>query len=131
MANKAFEVKVKGLKETQADMKRLGPRAGKALAPQIVQEAENIIGDGKEEVPVDTGNLRETGHVQHPIVTETNVSVQAGFGGPAAGYAEKVHEDLDARHNPGQKAKYLEDPYKRALPGMDQRIASALRKEFA
>jgi hypothetical protein len=80
-------------------------------------------------VPVDTGNLRATGHVQPPVIAGRGVSVELGYGGTAGpnmrlpaperletgqvGYAVHVHENLTAHHTVGQ-AKYLETPLKAA-----------------
>jgi hypothetical protein len=39
-----------------------------------------------------------------------------------------VHEDLEARHRDGKKAKYLEDPARRGIEGLDRRILEKIRK---
>lgn len=60
-------------------------------------------------VPVDLGNLKNTGTVEEPIINGKNISVAIFYGGPAAPYAFEQHENLDFAHNVGQ-AKYLETP---------------------
>ena len=126
MADK-FSVDVRGLKEVQAIMMKLGRKAPGALGGALFREGERIIGAAKEEVPVDTGNLRASGHVQLPEIGLTSASVEAGFGGPAADYALIVHEDMEASHKTGGP-KYLERPFNEAVKTMDSRIAKDLRK---
>jgi hypothetical protein len=56
-----------------------------------------------EGVPVDTGALRSTGRVEGP----KNDEVELSFGGAAAPYALKVHEeDPERRHTVGEH-RYL------------------------
>lgn len=142
-----FSVKVTGMRETQAALKKLGKKAPKALGKALFREGERIIGKAKspENVPVDTGNLRSSGHVQLPKFTSKAVIVELGFGGPAGtgnqgstnskdvGYALVVHEDLrGVVPRPGGvgRAKYLEIPFNEALSAMDQRLASDLKREI-
>ena len=61
----------------------------------------------KERTPVDTGALKGSGHVQGPFTDGNDTIVKLVYGGPAAGYAIVVHEDLTARHDNGQ-SKFLE-----------------------
>jgi len=53
-------------------------------------------------VPVDTGALRSTGRVEGPKGNEVELS----FGGAAADYALKVHEEVEIPHRVGE-ARYL------------------------
>ena len=71
---------------------QLGPAAGQAAARALYQEAESIIGEAKEQVPVHHGILRDSGHVQLPETGPSGVTVRMGFGGAASGYALYVHE---------------------------------------
>jgi len=67
-----------------------------AAAKALYEEAEMIMTDSKENyVPVQTGNLKSSGHVQLPVISGSQVSVTMGYGGPAAKYALAVHEGLD------------------------------------
>lgn len=103
-----------------------GERMADELARDLYQEAETIITASKLEVPVDTGALRGTAHVRAPVVAESVISVEAGYGGPATPYALRQHEEMDYAHTVGN-AKYLEGPYRRQLAGMDERIAARLQ----
>jgi len=92
-------------------------------------EGEKIMATSKETyVPVDTGNLRNTGHVSPPVKEGQTILVQLGFGNNTVEYALIVHEDLYAHHPVGQ-AKYLEIPFSRAQPGVKQRFRKFLIKE--
>jgi len=85
------------------------------------------MAESKHQVPVDTGVLRSTGHVQLPKEEAGRVSVTLGYGGPAAPYALRQHEELSYRHTVG-KAKYLSDPAEAAVAGMDRRIAKVIEQ---
>lgn len=97
-------------------------RAARAL--RTVAEVE--MTEAKRRTPVDTGNLRATGHVQGPFWSADGWSVKLVFGGPAASYAAAVHENLEAFHRVGQ-AKYLESVILEVRPHLAQRIARAMR----
>lgn len=133
-----FEFRVRGIAAAQAALRALGERAKAELAAALYTEGEAIMGHSKPLVPVDTGALRSTGHVQPPKLEARTVRVTLGYGGPAGtdgvsaegagryvGYALKVHEDLAARHRTGQ-AKYLEQPAREASAGMAERLAKRL-----
>jgi hypothetical protein len=116
-----------------AKLGQLVGKAPQAAAAALFQEGERVMAASKLLVPVDTGALRASGHVQPPRVEGTLVRVELGYGGVAGatvggkyvGYAVYVHENLTAAHPVG-KAKYLEEPMLAALPGMGQRIGKAL-----
>jgi hypothetical protein len=86
------------------------------LASALYMEAERLMTESKEVyVPVDTGTLRTSGHVEPIKYTgKTSVEVSLGYGGPAAFYALEVHENLNAHHVVGM-AKYLETPVRIAV----------------
>ena len=95
--------------------------------------------DAKLQTPVDTGNLRASGHVTEPeIVNDSWLTVTLGFGGPAGsgsgqnqdvGYAVYVHEDL-SKHHPIGHAKFLELPMLDWGRRMEQVLADELRAVF-
>lgn len=90
-----------------------------AVAHALWREANVIMTAAKQDyVPVDQGALRASGFVEPPkVLSLTRVSVDMGFGGPAAPYAVIQHEDLTLRHTVGGP-KYLEIPLKARLAGM-------------
>lgn len=118
---------LRGFPEFKAALKALGERALQAAAQALYQEAESIMTASKETYcPVDTGNLRASGHVDKPVIEGSNVSVTLGYGGPAAPYALSVHE-RPAIHRPPTQWKYLETPFFAALTDMDQRLAAKMK----
>lgn len=117
-------------KKLLAKLERYRKDFVKVLAGAMVKEAEDIITKSKKIVPVDTGNLRSTGHVRLPIIDGDNVSVYLGYGGTAAPYAVYVHENLTAKHHEGQQAKYLEQPFNEAKNGLNERVAQRIRQSL-
>lgn len=114
-----------GAADLIAMLQAVGADAPAVVAGVLYREGERIMAESKAEVPVETGALKGTGHVQVPETRGDLVSVTLGYGGPAAPYAIIVHEDLMARHLNG-KAKYLEDPMLRAAGTMEARLAAEL-----
>jgi hypothetical protein len=121
-----IRVEVKGTKGLAQALDRYGRKAKRALKAALFQEAEGIMTQAKQIVPVRDGFLKGSGHVRLPQEQSGGVSIELGFGGPAAPYAVIVHEDLNAFHKVGQ-AKYLEEPVNQAKPGMSGRIARDVR----
>lgn len=134
----AKHYRVRGVKEVQRTLAKMGAAATGGLARELYREGEQIMTVSKPLVPVDTGALRSTGHVKPPEIEGHQVRVTMGYGGPAGaevggvyvGYALKVHEDLAAFHPTGQ-AKYLEQPAMEAAKGMPERVAAGLERDIA
>jgi hypothetical protein len=123
---------VSGLPKVQKALKALGKKGPKAMGKALFREGEGIMGDSKEKfVPVVSGNLRATGHVELPKISSNGASVQLGYGGPAAPYALAVHENPNTgKSDTGSQVgewKYLEKPYKQHLKGMDARVAKDMK----
>ena len=75
----------------------------------LYSEAELIMARSKRDfVPVVSGNLRASGFVQRPRVMHDAITVEMGYGGPAATYALSVHE-APPTHGQG-KSGYLSKP---------------------
>ena len=121
---------VVGLDKAIAAAKAFGRKAALELGGALYREGEAIMAESKGEVPVDTGTLRSTGHVNLPKRVGGEIVVELGYGGPATPYALRQHENLQFRHPVG-KAKYLADPFLRHLKGMDGRLAADLRQRLA
>lgn len=111
-----------------ANLARLsGPELALAVEQGLFEVGTVIEGTAKELVPVDTGNLRDSGftitrslqdlgpsadvsgEAQASLDAEGDTVIPAvvGFGGPSAEYALIQHERTDFHHRIGQ-AKYLE-----------------------
>ena len=100
---KGVDVVLKNLRQIQTNVP---DSAGAAL----FNRAEVIMTDSKQNyVPVDTGALRGSGHVQQPVKSGNEIAVTMGYGGVANAYAIPQHERLDYNHTVGGP-KYLERP---------------------
>lgn len=66
--------------------------AEKALASGMYAAGSNLMTQSKAVVPVDEGVLRGSGYVTLPEKTARGPVVELGYGGPAASYAERIHE---------------------------------------
>lgn len=141
--------RITGLKEMQEALQKLARRFPDHVAKALYRRAEEIMTRSKREfVPVDTGNLRATGHVHEPERHGRKISVAMSYGGPAAPYAIAVHEHL-SEHSPwswqraenygegvhfhpaGRGPKYLERPLMEAMKTMAEDIAKDVNLEKA
>jgi len=86
----------------------------------VFSEALEIMAASKKIVPVKTGALRGSGRVEPPKASGSDISVMMVYGGPAAPYAFKVHEDHPT------KSKFLERPADERLEGFQARMKAAL-----
>lgn len=121
---------VTGVGGLTASLKALGENAKPKLAAALTQEAEAIMTAAKQQTPVDTGVLRDSGHVELPVIDADGVTVTMGFGGAAEAYALVQHEDLTLHHRVG-KAKYLEQPFLERVNGLPERVSAAVFMEGA
>ena len=123
-----------------ATLQAYGGRLAQALGAELYQEADGIMTQSKDLVPVDTGALRASGYAELPKITPTLVSVELGYGGPATRanpktgeqtdvYAIYVHENLEVHHNTGI-AKFLELPFNQAKRGMAARLAAGVSRRM-
>lgn len=119
------------LRQKLTDFRKSLPQAvGKAM----YQFAEEVMGDSKGTyVPVDTGALMNTGHVDPPVISGTSVTVELGYGDESVGYALIVHEEMTTKSGnpinwtrPGSGPKYLETPFKAKQDLVPQRIVDTV-----
>jgi len=125
----ADEFKLTGIPELEAALTEAGGLALEAFASAMLQEQEQIISDAKRLTPVDTGVLRASGTVLPPVITGTQVEVQAGFGGAASAYAVPVHERMGVHHPTGQ-AKFLEQPFLERAATLPAKLAAKVAAAF-
>ena len=127
--SQTVRIEVRNMDRVRRELRKLGTRAIPAAKAAVREECERVMTASKQEVPVDLGNLKNSGHVTTPAVRFSGVECAIQYGGPAAPYAVIVHENLKARHTVG-KARYLVDPFNRAIPGMDARMAMTLERDW-
>lgn len=123
-------VQVVGLDRLKRKLDRIGKDGDFEVGRALYLEGERIMMVSKHLVPVDKGNLRNTGHVALPTKDRGEWLVVLGYGGPAAPYAIHVHERTNVNHTVGQ-AKYLEVPAVQAAADMPDRIRQRLRRRLA
>ena len=95
-----------GAKQVINNLKRQGANAGRGVAAGLKAGGLFLQRESQLIVPVDLGNLINSAFTRaegEGVDTEVEV-------GYTAEYAVYVHENLDARHEPGKQAKYLEQP---------------------
>lgn len=97
--------------------------------PSFINKAVNVVADeiirlSQFEVPHDTGQLQNTGHVE-PGSNEAEAIV-----GYNKVYAAKLHEHPEYRFQKGRKGKYLEDPIKNNLATFNNFFAKAFGELF-
>lgn len=117
-------------REFMAGMAAFHDRAVQAAAMALFEEATDIMekpNGARDQAPVDTTALRESGKVLEPVISTNSVSVTLGFGDSAIPYAHRQHEELEWRHPKHGKAKYLEDPINEASQGFMTRVAARVR----
>ena len=101
----------------------------------MLQCAQDLLEKSKDLVPVDTGALKENGHIER-LADGSGYSVvydiTAGERNPKATdkgfkYGALQHEELSFYHEIGQ-AKYLEAPYESNKDEYKARITDAIRR---
>ena len=115
------------VKKVRNDFKKIAGATIQDAADSLYVEAESIMTASKNfYVPVVTGDLKNSGTVLKPEITETKVTVVLGYGGVAAPYAATVHEYPKSY---GQKRnKYLTIPANLAIKNMSTRIAKDIQR---
>ena len=88
----------------------------------VNDEGERLLDKAEERVPVDTGELRDSGHVIDATEGDT-IAAEIEFDAP---HALVVHEDLEAKHDDGQ-AKFLESVLKENAKTVVANIGEKLR----
>jgi hypothetical protein len=99
-----IKVKIKGMKELRAELKRMKLLVGQATARAVYVAGNEVMTEAKSRSPVDTGVMRASGYVTIPDAA--NPKVEVGFGGAAEAYVLRQHEHTEYRHEVGE-AKFL------------------------
>ncbi|MFF8656825.1 hypothetical protein [Streptomyces huasconensis] len=100
--------------------RRLWTSRGRRLASKGLEKAlEHTLGVSQNQVPLDEDTLQRSGKVSVDgltgVITYDTV------------YAVRQHEEMDWKHLPGRKAKYLEEPMNSEHQAMLQLMAVPLR----
>ena len=138
-----FNIRLTGIRKGMAKSILFEGRVKRAIGAALYQEAEAIMADSKENyVPVVTGALRASGHVNPPVYAGSVVSVMLGYGNSSVRYAAKTHENPRSGKTGGVSPKgkpyapgtwsrvgqwkFLELPIQKVLPVLPQRIAARM-----
>lgn len=131
MANVGVSIKVAGVTTLLHRARALPGVVRQAAVEAQRDEAGAVIARANADfVPIDQGDLRDTGRVEEVEGTADGFWVRLAYGSDEVDYAVIVHEDLEARHEHGS-AKYLEIPALEAAAGMPQRVAARVRAAIA
>jgi hypothetical protein len=100
---------------------RLWTSRGRRLASEGLEKAlEHTLGVSQAQVPLDEDTLQRSGKVSvdglNGVITYDTI------------YAVRQHEEMDWKHLPGRKAKYLEDPMNDEREVMLRLMAVPLRR---
>ncbi|QKW08043.1 hypothetical protein HUT18_18315 [Streptomyces sp. NA04227] len=82
---------------------------------------EFVLGRSRAQVPLDEGLLERSGVA---TVDEANLRAAVSYDTP---YAVRQHEEMNYRHDPGRRAKYLEDPLNQNTATVAEIIAAQIR----
>ena len=107
-------------------------RITQEVASALTTEAWIILGEALPGTPLEHGPLRASQHVNTPKISNTEVTVEFGFGGPSAPYAFIVHEMPSSNKwtTPGTGPKYLEGPVRAALPRLGGTLSPRVAKNL-
>lgn len=96
-----------------------------AAAKGLALAAEHILGAARRIVPHQEGHLERSGDTS---VDNTNLRAAVYFD---TVYAVRQHEELTWRHDPGRRAKYLEEPLRSEAGTARQLIATQIRRALS
>jgi hypothetical protein len=120
-------IKLTGVPDARRRLANITSEGSKAMARALYVEGETIMADSKGKyVPVKSGNLRSSGHVQKPKQHKKyGWVIDLGYGGPAVPYAVVQHERMDYYHRHGE-SKYLEKPALKRAPKIGRNVSKAV-----
>lgn len=122
-------ISVRGIPEVQKRLDAEAKRLRTCAEAGLYLVAGNIVGEAAESAPLDKGPLRASKYATHPERRSGRTIVEIGFGGPAAEYAARQHEDLSLNHDVGH-AKFLELAVNRAGATFASDVAAVARAQF-
>ena len=149
----AVHVRVTGLDDIRrlirANDRKVRAATGRAITAEVVELGRRA----DELIPMDTGNLRNSQILKlpPPLGHSRSIVGSVEYGGTAAPYALKQHEDLELWHPPkppgkskvgskqgtgpvapgqGRGPKFLEFPFKRQQKRFSARLAARVNRDL-
>ena len=147
----ALRVRIEGLDDIRR-LIRVNDR--KVVGATKIAVTEQVVELGRradELVPFDTGNLMRSQIIKLPLRGTRSIVGSVEYGGTAAPYALKQHEDLELWHPPkppgkskvgkrqgtgpvapgqGRGPKFLEHPFKRQQKRFSARLAARVNRDL-
>jgi hypothetical protein len=108
----SISVKIIGIDRANEQLANIGQVAVEAARQGINMFVEGVGAEAVEECPWKTRALARSWFSEETVENDI-ISILCGFN---INYAVYVHEDLEAFHPNGGKAKFLEDPFQRHIP---------------
>lgn len=126
-----FKIQIKGLTKFRQAAVAIKAQGRKGSATSLYEEGVEIMNESKKphNVPVKTGLLKSTGHVQLPTVEGNRIVVNLGYGGPSCKYALIQHEG-NFNHPRGGRRQFLLIPAQEAQRGIEQRLSKKLGRSI-
>lgn len=106
-----------------AGMGRVREQTRERAAAGLKDAAEYVLSEAVAIVPLDTGQLSNSGKV---TVNPEELTATISFDAP---HAVEQHENMNYRHSAGRKAKYLEIPLHQTVDVQRELIVRRLRGE--
>jgi hypothetical protein len=116
----AVNVTITGASKVTARVKKFADEVRPAVRDAVNKVAGVVLNESQRRVPVDTGNLKASGRLVPATAAELNATVS--YGGTAADYALKVHEE----HRSG--SKYLEEPGRESAGLLKSEVLDAVKR---
>jgi len=105
-------------------IKKIVPGVSLVIKDALDEYAEKVLAESQTLVPVETGNLRDSGEIDYIDVGGGNFpQVAITY---TADYALYIHEDLQLNHPNGGQAKYLEQPMNEDAPELIKNIQTRI-----
>ncbi len=101
--------KMTGMTQVLNNLKKATVQMGKKAERGLKKGGLFLQRESMKVVPVDLDNLRPSARTDNIGGSGFDADIVVHYGA-GADYAVYVHEDLEARHKEGKKAKYLEGP---------------------
>jgi hypothetical protein len=118
MVRKVISKRVTMTTDIEREMERLAERAHDAVSDFLVEEQGAVLAASQEIVPVASGELQRSGHLEGPETKNDVVSVSVVYD---ARHALPVHETV---------IPFLERPFVERMFGLSGRMAAALKRVF-
>ena len=132
MAASRVSLQIKGVEDIRRLLKANNRKVIRATSRVVFEVANTVKIKAQALVPFDEGILHGTANAQMVSTKATlrDPTAEVTFGGPAAPYALRQHEDRTYRHKPGRTAGYLSIPTNAALRDFDKLIVNRIKEEL-